>query len=73
MNDRSRQNPAYRPTRYAPLALIGGGAPFYTVIEYKKTAYSLFYVYGRFDLASPPKSLTFRLFLGWRNLPFKTR
>ena len=35
MNDRSRQNPAYRLTRYAPLALIGGGAPFYTIIEYK--------------------------------------
>ena len=37
MNDRSRQNPAYRLTRYAPLALIGGGAPFYIDIEYKTT------------------------------------
>ena len=35
MNDRSRQNPAYRLTRYAPLALISGGAPFYIDIEYK--------------------------------------
>jgi len=33
MNDRSRQNPAYRPTRYAPLTLTGWGAPFYIDIK----------------------------------------
>jgi len=42
MNDRSRQNPAYRLTRYAPLALIGWGAPFYIDIEYKSI--SIFFI-----------------------------
>jgi len=70
MNDRSRQNPAYRPTRYAPLTLTGWGAPFcidiklfiYIDIEYPEFYYSLLALNSSIGLRRASKRLTSRLF-----------
>lgn len=70
MNDRSRQNPAYRLTHYAPLASTSRGAPIISISNIKNIIYSFNADQGRLSLVTPPKNLSFLLFYMRHNMRF---